>query len=397
MRPPAPPWRRTPTPSTPSSAPTAGISPSSAGPRTSSPERSRIRTTAPRAYLYDRVTGARTLLSHPRSSPLTAVSVSEALAMSSDGRYIALAIDAGDLDPDAPSNGDPALYVYDRVTGAYQRIASASYNFRQEVALSADGRILAFAGRDGLLPGVGPGLYLYDRVTKSLSFAARTELADGRLALSGDGRYAAFTSETPGLVPGLTRTPGLGWHRHLPLRPGRRHHEPDRSMAGLGRDRDRGSPTARCSVPTASGSPSPVASTSWPGTTTGSPTPTSSASPARPARRPGDRSPLHPLRQPPPRGRPGAPLQRRAGRQGRRRLRRAGHGKEGHRQGDRLPGHGQGERALLSGRPRGPRPPASSASPAGRAGAPPSTSPWRRTAPAPSPCSPSWGATAPWE
>lgn len=26
-----------------------------------------------------------------------------------------------------------------------------------------------------------------------------------------------------------------------------------------------------------------------------------------------------------------------------------------------------------------------------------STSPWRRTAPAPSPCSPSWGATAPWE
>jgi len=162
----------------------------------------------PAAYLYDGVTGTRTLLSHPRSSPLTAISVSEDLAMSSDGRYIALATTAGDLDPNAPSNGGPALYVYDRVTGAYQRVASAGYNFQQEVALSADGRMVAFAGRGGLLPGVGPGLYLYDRMTKSLSFAAEAELADGRLALSGDGRYTAFASETPGLLPGLIRTPG---------------------------------------------------------------------------------------------------------------------------------------------------------------------------------------------
>lgn len=163
----------------------------------------------PGAYLYDRVTGATTLFSHPRSSPLTVASTYGDLAMSSDGRYIALAIDAADLDPGSPPGGGSlAIYLYDRVAGSYQRIANAD-SFGQELALSADGRIVAFTGGYGLLPGTGPGLYLYDRAAKALSFAIAAAVEDGSLALSGDGRSIVFADEGANLVPGLTRT--LDW------------------------------------------------------------------------------------------------------------------------------------------------------------------------------------------
>jgi Tol biopolymer transport system component len=159
------------------------------------------------AYLYDRVTGTTALLSHQRSSPLAAVNVESNLAMSSDGHYIAFAADAGDLDPTATASSGPAFYVYDRVAGAYQRVAYAG-GFRPEVALSADGRIVTFTGDYNVLPGHGPGLFFYDRVTKALSFASPAEVEPGSLALSGDGRAAVFESSTAGLVPGLIHTPG---------------------------------------------------------------------------------------------------------------------------------------------------------------------------------------------
>jgi hypothetical protein len=158
------------------------------------------------AYLYDRVTGTTALLSHRRGSPLETASVLRDLAMSSDGRYIALAINVGDLDPNGPANADSGLYIYDRAAGTYQWVTYAGD--RQEVAFSADGRTVAFAGGYGLLPGAGPGLYLYDRVTKALSFAVGAQVEQGSLALSAEGRTMVFASETPGLLPGLVRIPG---------------------------------------------------------------------------------------------------------------------------------------------------------------------------------------------
>ncbi|HEY0558602.1 MAG TPA: hypothetical protein VGG20_30395, partial [Thermoanaerobaculia bacterium] len=112
---------------------------------------------APGAYLYDRVTGVLTLLSHPRSSPLTVAYAYDNLAMSADGRYIALTTNAGDLDADAGDLG-PGLYLYDRVAASYQRVAGIDLP-PQKVALSADGRILAFFAGHTVIPGDYFGLF----------------------------------------------------------------------------------------------------------------------------------------------------------------------------------------------------------------------------------------------
>jgi Tol biopolymer transport system component len=154
---------------------------------------------APGAYLYDRVTGALTLLSHPRSSSLTVAYAYDNLAMSADGRYIALTTSAGDLDAGAGDLG-PGLYIYDRVAASYQRVAGVDLP-PQKVALSADGRILAFFAGSTVIPGDYFGLFLYDRVTRAVSRAAGALI--GSVAISGNGRYVTFSSPTSGLIPGL--------------------------------------------------------------------------------------------------------------------------------------------------------------------------------------------------
>ncbi len=160
------------------------------------------------AFLYDRVTGATTLISHLRDSPLAAAAVYSDVSMSSDGRYITLLTGAGDLDPGSPSGDSLVLYIYDRAAGTYQQVSSSLDFYGQVAEISADGRVVAFPGGYGVLPNTQPGLFLYDRVTRSLSLAAANDYlggGNGTIALSGDGRYVAFASDTPGLVPGLTR------------------------------------------------------------------------------------------------------------------------------------------------------------------------------------------------
>jgi Tol biopolymer transport system component len=157
---------------------------------------------SPGAYLYDRVTGGLTLLSHSRDTPLLVESVLTSLAMSADGRYLAFGTVAGDLDPNVPSVG-PTLYIYDRVAASYQRVTYASYA-GLSLALSADGRILATYGFNS-------SLSFYDRVTRTMSAIPGVEVDDGELALSGNGRYVAFATDAPNLAPGLIRL--LGWDR----------------------------------------------------------------------------------------------------------------------------------------------------------------------------------------
>src|SRR4029077_4041562 len=52
-------------------------------------------------------------------------------------------------------------------------------------------------------------LSFYDRVTRGLS-SVGIEVDDGDLALSGDGRYVAFATESCGRVTGPIRLPGWG-------------------------------------------------------------------------------------------------------------------------------------------------------------------------------------------
>ncbi|HEY0554981.1 MAG TPA: hypothetical protein VGG20_11990, partial [Thermoanaerobaculia bacterium] len=154
---------------------------------------------SPGAYLYDRITGALTLLSHRRDTPLVVEAVYSSLVMSADGRYLAFATLAGDLDPTLPPEGT-SLYIYDRVAGSYQRVASSSYA-GEDLTLSADGRILA-------IYGFSNGFSYYDRITRAVSTVSGVSVDDGGLALSGDGRYVAFASDNPNLVPGLIRLRG---------------------------------------------------------------------------------------------------------------------------------------------------------------------------------------------
>jgi Tol biopolymer transport system component len=158
-------------------------------------------------FLWDRVSGQTTLVSHARGSALSGAQAAHGPAMSADGRFLAFTSRAMDLDPAVPPHGDENVYVYDRVLGTFQWAGSYAGG-PVSLAMSDDGRILAFPGGYSVLPGVGPGVFLYDRVAKAFSLVAEAGIES--LALSGNGRFVAFASDTPGLVPGLTRTPGWG-------------------------------------------------------------------------------------------------------------------------------------------------------------------------------------------
>jgi Tol biopolymer transport system component len=155
----------------------------------------------PGAFLYDRVTGALTLLSHPRNDPKTVSDLYALPQMSSDGRYVVLATAAGDLDPSVPNNG-ASVYIYDRAAGSYQKVISTGFSAGLRLAFSANGRILAYPAFDGLT--------FYDRVTRTSSKAAGIIPDDEPFALNADGRYAVFANHLGSLVPGLIKLPGWG-------------------------------------------------------------------------------------------------------------------------------------------------------------------------------------------
>jgi Tol biopolymer transport system component len=145
-------------------------------------------------FLYDRTTDALTLIG-PGSLP----------AMSSDGRYLAFFTGLG-------------LSLYDRVSQTTTRVGLSSSSDRP--AISADGRFIAFVSSDDhLVPGqegdTQDGLFLYDRVSRTITLVSRRNGSPTRSGgatatptISGDGRYIAFASADPGLVPGQTDANG---------------------------------------------------------------------------------------------------------------------------------------------------------------------------------------------
>ncbi len=170
------------------------------------------------AFLWDRVTGVTTLMSHTRSSAVQAAGIvpNETVSLSADGRYAAFTSSATNLDPNVDGPGDGNIYLYDRDVGTNtlvtvsQRSTSSSHPL-----ISADGRIVAFLsyGKD-LVPGESvpestPQLFLYDRVTRSITLASRAGAApnvgrDGVVlfpSLSADGRYVAYVGRSAGTHP----------------------------------------------------------------------------------------------------------------------------------------------------------------------------------------------------
>jgi Tol biopolymer transport system component len=135
-------------------------------------------------FLYDRVSGAYTLVTHAPGSPGTATGGHEAygeMELSADGRFLAFASAAD-------------IFLFDRETGAVTRVSPEDGESWSNPRISADGRIVAFTNR------AEPSLQRvlrYDRVTGAL-VTVTGRGASGPL-LSANGDVLAFTQAISGL------------------------------------------------------------------------------------------------------------------------------------------------------------------------------------------------------
>jgi Tol biopolymer transport system component len=171
-------------------------------------------------FVQDLLTGATSLVSHAADSPaLAANGESGEAVISGDGRWVAYTSQATDLVP-APAGSirAGALYLYDRVAGASTLIAQGPPQDLDDffgLAISGDGRYVAFTSAAAdLVPGQRglsrETVFLYDRVARSfqlVSHASASPVTAGHgysqdPVLSADGRWVAFVSSAGDLAPG---------------------------------------------------------------------------------------------------------------------------------------------------------------------------------------------------
>jgi Tol biopolymer transport system component len=143
--------------------------------------------------------------------------------LSQDGRYAAFATSEADL-VSGDTNSADDIFVFDRVTGAYERDSTSSSgqqanSYSWGPMISADGRYVAFTSdASNLVAGDTNGqwdTFVHDRQTGktervSVNSAGRQAVGGysaGQFyaaAISADGRYVAFSSTATNLVPGDT-------------------------------------------------------------------------------------------------------------------------------------------------------------------------------------------------
>ena len=143
-------------------------------------------------------------------------------AISGDGRYVAFQSSATNLVPD-DVNGYEDVFVHDRLTGITERVSMDSsgnqangYSGFLGLAISADGRYAAFdSSATNLVSDDTNGqsdVFLHDRLTgttERVSVDSDGNEVNGWAdveAISPDGRYVAFTSPASNLVPNDTNT-----------------------------------------------------------------------------------------------------------------------------------------------------------------------------------------------
>jgi hypothetical protein len=168
-------------------------------------------------FLWDRATGAIILVSHAHTSAVTAANdlTDDAASLSADGRFVAYTSWATNLAPVTVSPGHLPIQVWlwDRATGANTLVSHSSVSPAQmanaragSAVISADGRAVTFHSTAwDLVPGQ-PGvddfsnLYLWERLTGAVSLVSRagsptaTGGAQGMQAMSADGAHVAFVS-----------------------------------------------------------------------------------------------------------------------------------------------------------------------------------------------------------
>jgi Tol biopolymer transport system component len=177
-------------------------------------------------FLFDRVTGETVLVSHAAGSPTAAGDApSRSPVISADGSRIAFSSIATDLVSGSDLNGGWDVFLYQRSTGAVSLVSRSAASptttgngWSEEPDLSADGRFVAFPSlATNLLPGqvesggLTEDLFVFDTLTGTMALASRGAAGAGVASgadleafdLSADGRYVAFSSKGSDLVVGL--------------------------------------------------------------------------------------------------------------------------------------------------------------------------------------------------
>jgi hypothetical protein len=138
--------------------------------------------------------------------------------ISADGRFVAIWSNATNLVPN-DTNGEPDVFLHDRQIGTTVRVNVSSSGEEAngatyEPSISGDGRFVTFASfADNLVPGDTNGfadIFVHDSLTGATTRVSVTSTGGqaiwgGRFpAISADGRFVAFESASPDLVPGDT-------------------------------------------------------------------------------------------------------------------------------------------------------------------------------------------------
>lgn len=185
-------------------------------------------------FVFDVATGQVTLVSHVAGTPSVAASVPSNGAfpvVSHDCRYIAYLSEASNLmegQDDLSFNVD--LFLFDRQTGTNTLVshsageaATAATGSSVRPALSGDGRFVAFTSTGtNLVAGqldlsLTLDVFLYDRTTGEITLVSHAigsanQPGNGgsdRVAISADGNYLAYVSAADDLVPGHARPSGI--------------------------------------------------------------------------------------------------------------------------------------------------------------------------------------------
>jgi len=142
-----------------------------------------------------------------------------ATSVSADGRYVAFSSKASNLVPN-DTNSCSDVFVRDRLKGVTERVSVSSAGAQGggdslAPAISADGKYVAFQSSSGNFVahdanGGAGDVFVRDRqtgTTELISVSSSGEQGSkghGDAAISADGRFVAFRSDSPNLVPGDT-------------------------------------------------------------------------------------------------------------------------------------------------------------------------------------------------
>ena len=183
----------------------------------------------PDVFVHDRQTGATTRASVATGGVEATGTSGGDVAISADGRLVAFTSDAVDLVP-GDTNGTRDVFLHDRQTGETTRVSVGTGGIQAtggtvgstEVALSADGRFVAFTSDHPSLAGgpVRSRVFVHDRLmntTTHVSVAmggADPNAESAGPSLRADGFAVVFASRATNLSP-LATAPAGPWRVYL--------------------------------------------------------------------------------------------------------------------------------------------------------------------------------------